>query len=97
MQLRLALPSSTLGPKVLILKQVKGPDEDSSQLEPGLLAAMWSSLAEQQDQAGEILQTGCVTIATCPGFCRRCGSGASWRMLVAFESGPLETYKGAFC
>jgi hypothetical protein len=63
-----AEPTPTGGCRVVILEQVNVPNE-ADLLDPGLLAAMWSSLEEQRDQAGEGVQGDAVTVAGCSGKC----------------------------
>jgi hypothetical protein len=73
---------------VHILEQVNVRQE-ADLLDPGLLAAMWSSFEEQVDQAGEGVQVVAVTVSDCSG---RCGDVGSER---AGEC--LELYDGESC
>jgi hypothetical protein len=71
-----------------ILEQVDVSNE-ADLPDPGLLADMWSLLEEQQDQAGEGVHGGAVTVA---GYSGKCGDVGRER---AGEC--LELYDGESC
>ncbi|RSH95804.1 hypothetical protein EHS25_000896 [Saitozyma podzolica] len=83
-----AEPTSTGGCRVLIPEQVNVRNE-ADLLDLGLLAAMWSSLEEQRDQAGAGVQGGAVTVAGCSGKCGDVGR--------ELAGDCLELYDGESC
>jgi hypothetical protein len=79
-----AEPPSTGGCRVFILEQVNVRNE-AELLDPGSLAAMWSSLEEQLDQAGEVVQGGAVTVSSYLGKCADVGRERAGECLELYD------------
>jgi hypothetical protein len=69
---------------VFILEQVNVRNE-AALLDPGSLAAMWSSLEEQPDQTGEVVQGGAVTVSSCLGKCADVGRERAEECLELYD------------